>query len=80
MAQSGAGTIHTGASVARRAAFHEQRLAEAAERAANDAGYEALLQDEARAGDVRLVPAEKVEVTRMKPYARMAMLYRRYGG
>ena len=65
MAQSGAGaeTIHTGAGVARRAAFHERRRADAAERATSDAGDEALLHDEAQAGGVRLVPAEEVQLT-----------------
>ena len=65
MAQSGAGaeTIHTGAGVARRAAFHERRRADAAERATSDAGDEALLHNEAQAGGVRLVPAEEVQLT-----------------
>ena len=61
MEQSGAETRHTGAGVARRAAFHERRRAEAAERAMNGVGDEVLLQDEAQAG-VHLVPAEEVQL------------------
>ena len=66
MAQGGAGaeTIHTGAGVARRAAFHERRRADAAERADEQRGRRGpVLHDEAQAGGVRLVPAEEVQLT-----------------
>ena len=60
MAQSGTmATTHTGEGVVRRAAFHARRRAEAE----SDVDDAAMLQEEARRDNVRLVPAEEVEVS-----------------
>ena len=49
---------HTGEGVARRAVSHARRRAEAE----SDVDDAAMLQEEARRDNVRLVPAEEVEV------------------